>query len=91
VTARGLYELRLNGQRVGDQLLAPEWTSYGKRLQYQTYDVTSLLRPGENAIGCLLGEGWYAGRLMAVGRFAYPIAGGEFRARVPLGGVHPPS
>ena len=71
VTARGLYELRLNGQRVGDQLLAPEWTSYRKRLQYQTYDVTSLIGPGENAIGCLLGEGWYAGRLMAVGRFAY--------------------
>ena len=71
VTARGLYELRLNGQRVGDSLLPPEWTDYGKRLQYQTYDVTHLLRPGENAIGCLLGEGWYAGRLMGVGRFAY--------------------
>ena len=71
VTARGLYEFRLNGQRVGDRLLAPEWTSYRKRIQYQAYDVTSLVRPGENAIGCLLGEGWYAGRLMAVGRFAY--------------------
>ncbi len=71
VTALGLYELRLNGRRVGDQLLAPEWTSYRKRVQYQTCDVTALLRPGENAVGALLGEGWYAGRLMVVGRFAY--------------------
>lgn len=70
-TALGLYELRLNGRRVGEQLLAPEWTSYRKRVQYQTYDVTGLLRPGENAVAVLLGEGWYAGRLMAMGRFAY--------------------
>ena len=71
VTALGVYELRLNGQRVGEQLLAPEWTSYGKRVQYQTYDVTNLLKPGQNAIAASLGEGWYAGRLMVVGRFAY--------------------
>ncbi len=71
VTALGLYELRLNGQRVGTQLLAPEWSSYRKRVQYQVHDVTDLLHPGENAIGALLGEGWFAGRLMAVGRFAY--------------------
>ena len=61
VTSHGLYELRLNGQRVGDQLFTPGWTSYGKRLQYQTYDVTSLLRPGENAVGAVLGNGWYRG------------------------------
>lgn len=71
VTALGLYELRLNGQRVGRDLLTPEWTSYRKRVQYQTYEVTGLLHEGKNAIGALLGEGWYAGRLMAVGRFAY--------------------
>src|SRR5690348_1693094 len=71
VTALGLYELRLNGRRVGDQLLAPEWTSYSNRVQYQTYDVTDLLRPGPNAVAAWLGEGWYAGRLMAVGRYAY--------------------
>jgi alpha-L-rhamnosidase len=70
-TALGLYELRINGQCVGDQLLAPEWTDYRKRIQYQTHDVAALLRPGENAIGALLGEGWYAGRLMAMPRFAY--------------------
>ncbi|MGN6809662.1 MAG: family 78 glycoside hydrolase catalytic domain [Thermomicrobiales bacterium] len=60
-TARGVYELRLNGRRVGDALLAPGWTDYDARIQYQTYDVTGLLRGGENALGALLGTGWYAG------------------------------
>ena len=63
VTALGLYELRINGRRVGDHVLAPEWTDYHKRVQYQTYDVTTLLRPGPNAIGALLADGWYAGRI----------------------------
>ena len=62
-TALGVYELRLNGARVGDQLLAPGWTDYRKRVMYQTYDVTSLLRRGENAVGAILGDGWYCGRL----------------------------
>jgi alpha-L-rhamnosidase len=60
-SALGVYELRINGQRVSDQLLAPEFTDYHTRTQYQAYDVTSLLRPGANAIGALLGDGWYAG------------------------------
>ena len=60
-TALGLYELRLNGQRVGDHLLAPEWTDYHTRVQVQTYDVTPLLRSGANAIGATLGNGWYCG------------------------------
>ena len=71
VSARGLYQFYLNGQRVGDQLLAPEWTSYEKRISYQTYDVTDLLNRGENVAGAILGEGWYAGQLMVIGRFAY--------------------
>jgi alpha-L-rhamnosidase len=61
VTGLGLYELHLNGRRVGRQLLTPGWTSYEKRLQYQTYDVTSMLLAGENAIGVVLGDGWYIG------------------------------
>jgi alpha-L-rhamnosidase len=61
VTALGLYEVELNGRRVGDQQLAPGWTDFGKRVRYQAYDVTALLRPGENAIGALLGDGWYCG------------------------------
>ena len=63
VTAHGLYELYLNGQRVGDQLFTPGWTSYNKRLQYQTYDVTPLLQAGANAVGAQLGNGWYRGYL----------------------------
>ena len=63
VTAHGLYEMEINGQRVGTEVLAPGWTSYDKRLQYQTYDVTSLLRGGANAVGVTLGDGWYRGRL----------------------------
>jgi alpha-L-rhamnosidase len=61
VTARGLYEARLNGSKVGGAVLTPGWTDYAQRIQYQTYDVTSLLRPGENVLGALLGDGWYCG------------------------------
>src|SRR2546426_4406385 len=63
ITSLGLYEVYLNGQRVGDHLFTPGWTSYHHRLQYQTYDVTGLLRPGANVIGAMLGDGWYRGHL----------------------------
>ncbi len=62
-TSLGLYELYLNGRRVGDGLLTPGWTSYNKRLQYQTYDVTDLLVEGANVIGAMLADGWYRGHL----------------------------
>jgi alpha-L-rhamnosidase len=61
VTSRGLYQLYLNGQRVGDAELTPGWTSYERQLQYQTYDVTGLMIKGDNAMGAFLGEGWYRG------------------------------
>jgi alpha-L-rhamnosidase len=61
-TAAGVYELRLNGGRVGDQVLAPGWTDYRKRIRYQTYDVTKMIRPGANTIGGIVGDGWYSGR-----------------------------
>jgi alpha-L-rhamnosidase len=64
VTGLGLYELRINGNRVGDHLLAPEWTRYGKRIQYQAYDVTNALHDGRNAVGAQLGGGWWTGPLM---------------------------
>ncbi|MFO7975752.1 MAG: family 78 glycoside hydrolase catalytic domain [Candidatus Hydrogenedentota bacterium] len=63
ISALGLYEAQINGQRVGDHILAPEWTDYDTRVQYQTYDVTSMLDTGANAIGVTLGDGWYAGRI----------------------------
>ncbi|MES2476375.1 MAG: family 78 glycoside hydrolase catalytic domain [Verrucomicrobiota bacterium] len=63
VTALGLYELHLNGSRVGDHVLAPEWTDYSKRLNYQVYDVTSQLVSGQNVIGAQLANGWYSGHI----------------------------
>jgi alpha-L-rhamnosidase len=63
VTSLGDYELRLNGRKVGNYLLAPEWTDYTKRVQYQTYDVTPMLHSGMNVLGAMLADGWYAGRI----------------------------
>jgi len=70
-TAHGLYEAQLNGQRIGDACLTPGWTSYNKRLQYQGYDVTHLIRPGKNAIGAMLGSGWYRGYIGFSGQHNY--------------------
>jgi len=63
VTSQGLYEAMINGEKIGDEELTPGWTSYNKRLQYQTYDVTDQVQEGENAIGVMLGDGWYRGWL----------------------------
>lgn len=63
VTALGTYELRLNGERVGRDVLAPGWTEFRKRVHYHTYDVTSQVAQGANAIGAILGDGWYASTL----------------------------
>lgn len=62
-TARGAYLPYINGERVGDHELAPEWTDYFSRIQYQTYDVTSALKEGDNCLAAVVGDGWYAGRL----------------------------
>jgi alpha-L-rhamnosidase len=62
-TALGSYQPHLNGQRVDDEVLAPGWTDYRKRIVYQTYDVTAKLRQGENVLGALLGPGWYGSEL----------------------------
>ena len=59
ITSHGMYEAQINGKRVGDAYLTPGWTSYNKRLQYQTYDVTNLLVNGSNAVGVTLGSGWF--------------------------------
>ena len=63
ITAHGLYEAKINGHRVGEDFFTPGWTSYNKRLQYQVYDVTNLIKEGNNAIGVTLGDGWYRGHL----------------------------
>ncbi len=64
VSGLGCYVMTLNGQRVGPNILAPDWTDYTKRIQYQTYDITSLLKKGENAIGMFLGNAWWGETLM---------------------------
>lgn len=69
-SARGLYEVYLNGKKVGDQLFTPGWTSYNNRIQYQTYDVTDMLET-QNAIGGMLGAGWYRGYIGFSGQRNY--------------------
>lgn len=60
-TALGIYELKINNTKVGDHILAPEWTNYHKRVQYQTYDVTTLLEKGGNVLSAEISNGWYCG------------------------------
>lgn len=64
VTAKGLYEIYLNGNRVGNDHFVPGWTSYNHRFETLTYDVTHDLEAGPNAVGAVLAEGWYAGRIV---------------------------
>lgn len=63
ITSLGMYELSMNGAGVGDEVLTPGWTSYNNRLQYQVYDVTRNLRQGNNAVGVMIGNGWYRSNL----------------------------
>jgi alpha-L-rhamnosidase len=71
-TALGSYRLTVNGAPAGPGVLVPDWTDYRYRLTYQTYDVTRLLRRGGNALGVVLGAGWYAGRMgYSSKRYAY--------------------
>jgi len=63
VTALGVYELRLNGRKVGNDVLTPGWTQFTKRVYYQTYDVTGMVGAGTNTLGAILGDGWYASDL----------------------------
>jgi alpha-L-rhamnosidase len=62
-TAHGVYEPRLNGEKVGDLELAPGWTEYHRRLQYQTYDVTGQVHAGTNALGAVVADGWWSGHV----------------------------
>ncbi|MBO5197097.1 MAG: family 78 glycoside hydrolase catalytic domain [Lachnospiraceae bacterium] len=67
VTALGVYEAELNGKRVGDFIMAPGWTEYFERLQYQEYDVTELLQE-QNVLTVTVGRGWYRGRIGTISR-----------------------
>lgn len=69
IAAAGLYELSINGKRVGDHILDPMYTRFDRRLLYVTYDVTTALKSGNNAIGVILGNGWYNHQSTAVWDF----------------------
>jgi alpha-L-rhamnosidase len=71
ITALGAFEAEINGRTVSDEVLAPGWTDYGKRVHFRSYDVTALLAAGGNAIGVILGDGWYAGFLTWNGERAH--------------------
>jgi len=60
-SALGLYELHLNGQKIGDTLFTPGWSDYRRRAYYQTFDVTSRIASGANALGAVVADGWYSG------------------------------
>ena len=64
VTALGMYDFHMNGSKVGDAYFAPGFLSYNKHLQVQAYDVTDMLRQGENVVGAVVGAGWYKGDLV---------------------------
>jgi hypothetical protein len=59
ITGLGQYEASINGQKVGNSFLTPGWTNYDKTILYNTYDVTSMLKQGKNAIGAIVGNGFY--------------------------------
>lgn len=71
VCGLGYYELRLNGQKVGDHVLDPAFTRYDRRALYVTYDVTKMLRQGRNALGAMLGNGWYNEHARSAWNFDY--------------------
>ncbi|GAI50715.1 unnamed protein product, partial [marine sediment metagenome] len=71
VTAQGFVEMHLNGKRVSDEYFTPGWTDYRKRIYYRTYDVTSMLNEGNNAIGAILGDGWFRGNISILGQNQY--------------------
>ncbi|CAN7320171.1 family 78 glycoside hydrolase catalytic domain [Phenylobacterium sp. LjRoot225] len=84
VTALGAYEAFLNGQRIGDAHLAPETEDFRKRVLYRVYDVTEHVRPGANALGALVGDGWYASAIAPVGRYAFGPAPRRILAQLEL-------
>lgn len=82
VAAMGAYVPWLNGQKVGDALLAPEWTDFSRHVLYRAYDVTALVKPGENVLGAMVGDGWYGSYMAPGGRYGF--GGPPLRLRAQL-------
>lgn len=70
-TALGIYQPWINSAPLADRKLPPEFTDPSKRVLYQTYDVTSLVKPGANMLGMVVGDGWYGSRFSTSARFAF--------------------
>ena len=83
-TALGAYYVHLNGQRISDALLAPECTDFTRRVQYQTYDVTTLLHDGANMLGAIVGDGWYGSTGLFGGRYDFGPAPCRFLAQLTI-------
>jgi alpha-L-rhamnosidase len=82
-TALGAYEARINGKRVSDAVLAPEMSVAHNHILYQTYDVTDLIAPGENALAAIVGDGWYASPFgWRIERYGFGPAPRRFRAQL---------
>ncbi|HEV2348269.1 MAG TPA: family 78 glycoside hydrolase catalytic domain [Terriglobia bacterium] len=89
ISGLGYYELRINGEKVGRNVLDPAWTTYDKRVLYSTYNVTRRLRSGANAVGVMLGQGWYGSRALllqinvelANGKRMSVVSGPQWKAR----------
>ena len=64
ISAQGLYRCFINGNRVGEDLLTPGWTCYDDRIAYQSYDVSQLLKVGENRIVIWLADGWWRSQML---------------------------
>jgi alpha-L-rhamnosidase len=71
VSAQGHVEMHVNGKRVGDEYFTPGWTDYRKRIYYRSYDVTSMLKQGGNAVGAILGDGWFRGNISILNQNQY--------------------
>lgn len=71
VSALGVFELSINGNKVSNDILAPGWTDYEKRIQYMTYDIASYINEGQNEITAVVGEGWFAGNIAMAGKHQY--------------------
>ncbi|RYE98414.1 MAG: alpha-L-rhamnosidase, partial [Oxalobacteraceae bacterium] len=82
MTALGAYVPMMNGHRVGDKIMAPEWTDFRRHVLYRAYDVTDLLRQGHNTLGAIVGDGWYGSYMAPNGRFGF--GGAPLRLRAQL-------
>ena len=64
ITAKGVFDVSINGENVSDDAMSPGFTTYDKHIETLTYDVTDLIESGQNTIGVELASGWYSGRLL---------------------------